>query len=183
MKKKRLGEVRLSQIQLVMERKVYLTLKFTPHTCPKHLSVQMLVPSEKLQGVEEGWAHSTGATMEVFRWEVGRGFRMDLQWQKKTQCKGQGTLKGTPRPGLCPQQRKTRLMWTTVSYLSFMLWAPLGPSNSQAWPYSAPVPDSGIDSDRPSRFQGHTIGSRKSEPCTSHHRSCRKPGGVSRRFC
>ena len=153
MKKKRLREVRLSQIQLVMESEVYLTLKFTPHTCPKHLSVWMLVPSEKLQGVEEGWAHSTGAPTEVFRWEVGRGFHMDLQWQRKTQGKGQGILKGTPWPGLCLQQRKTRLMCTTVSYLSFMLWAPLGPSNSQAWPYSAPVLDSGVDSDRPSWFQ------------------------------
>lgn len=54
MKKKRLREVRLSQIQLVMEREVYLTLKFTPYTYPKHLSVRMLVPSKKLQGVEEG---------------------------------------------------------------------------------------------------------------------------------
>ena len=158
MKKKRLREVRLSQIQLVMEREVYLTLKFTPHTYPKHLSVRMLVPSEKLQGVEEG---ECTALETPRRSSGGERDHMDSQWQRNTQCKGQGTLKGTPWPGLCLQQRKTRLMCTAVSYLSFMLWAPLGPSNSSSLAILCST--SGFWEElRPRRFQGHTIGSGKS---------------------
>lgn len=83
---------------------------------------------------------------------------MDSQWQRNTQCKGQGTLKGTPWPGLCLQQRKTRLMCTAVSYLSFMLWAPLGPSNSSSLAILCSS-SRFWDELRPSRFQGHTIGS------------------------
>lgn len=143
MKKKRLREwVRLSQIQLVMEREVYLTLKFTPYTYPKHLSVRMLVPRRSCR-VWRRVNDSTGDPTEVFRWvEAHMGFAV----AEKHSVRGRA-LKGTPWPGLCLQQRKTRLMCTAVSYLSFMPGPSGAPVTLQAWPYSAPVPGSGMNSD------------------------------------
>lgn len=85
--------------------------------------------------------------------QVGRRAHMDSQWQRNTQGKEQGTLKGKPEPGLCLQQRKTQLMCTAVSYLSFMLWAPLGPSNSSSSLAILCSSSRFWDELRPSRFQ------------------------------
>lgn len=105
----------------------------SPYTYPKHLGVRMLVPSKKLQGVEEGerTALETHGGLQV-----GRGAHMDSQW-RNTQCKEQGTLRGTRgQVCVCSKERHSWCvqLWATWVSCSGLPWAPV---TLQAWPYSA----------------------------------------------
>ena len=91
----------MPQIQLVMENEVCLTLKFTPHTCPRHPSVQMLEPNENYSQRAAGCGggvstkrQSPQGGLQVGSGEgIPHGFAVTA---KDTEHKGQGTLKGTP---------------------------------------------------------------------------------------
>lgn len=160
-----------------MESKVCLTLKFTPHTCPKHSRAQLLVPNENCSQRSAGCGDgvSTKNQSPPERSSDGKWGGASTWVYSDRHREYKSTLKGTPLSRLCLQQRKTGLVCSAGDHCVLCSGLSCVPGTLQAWPHSAPA----MNSDRPSLTQGHTNRSSKSVPCTSSPYSCRKPGGVT----